>query len=99
MRASCDPAFCHLIDAGGDCEECWNEKSQKYDGHRFIQLICKELSDTRKTVCREKQLYRGCAWEDCNTCPLPRLNKYIMMGINALRWEEHCRQGGVAGGQ
>lgn len=28
MRASCDPAFCHFIDAGGDCEDCWYERTK-----------------------------------------------------------------------
>ncbi len=28
MKAYCDPAFCYFVDAGGNCEDCWNARAK-----------------------------------------------------------------------
>ena len=43
MRASCDPAFCHFIDAGGDCEECWYERTKARIAREKATCLTEEL--------------------------------------------------------
>jgi hypothetical protein len=36
MKAYCDPAFCYFVDAGGNCEDCWNARAKaKRDERAF----------------------------------------------------------------